>query len=91
MKLDGVAGSFGRFRPPAASGHWLHQPTAGTGVVVVVVFLVAAHQVVEAEGDQAHQAREKAEATACGPLLDQLTHGAAVTKVVRIVTKNCAS
>jgi hypothetical protein len=75
----------------ASSGHRLHQATAGARIVVVIVFLVAGHQAVEAEGYQADQAGQQAEATTGAPLLDQLTHGAAVTKDIDIVTKNCAS
>ena len=75
----------------ASSGNRLHQATAWARIVVVIVFLVAGHQAVEAKGHQADQAGQQAEAATGAPLLNQLTHGAAVTKDLLIVTKNCAT
>lgn len=60
----------------AGLSHRLHQATAGAGVVVVVVFLVTAHEAVQAQCGHADQAGQKAEAAGGAPLLDQLTHGA---------------
>ena len=66
------------------SGHGLHEAAARAGIVIVIVFLVAAQQAVEPEGDQANQPGEKAEATTGSPLLDQLTHGAALAKISQL-------
>ena len=60
----------------AGLSHRLHQATAGAGVVVVVVFLVTAHEAVQPQRGHADQAGQKADAAGGAPLLDQLSHGA---------------